>query len=86
MVWRVCVCNLIRISSNVHVYISTKNSKFVVFYCYDIDETEIFLAKGDHHHVPIWIELQETFENITKIYCMGSCTLNVVLNTSMFQS
>lgn len=84
MVWRVCVCNLIRMSSNVYVCISTKNSKFVVFYCYDIDETEIFLAKADHHHVPIWMELQETFENITKIYCMGSCTLNVVLYTSMF--
>lgn len=85
MVWRVCVCNLIRISSNVYVYISTKNSKFVVFYCYDVDETEIFfLAKADHYHVPIWMELQETFENITKIYCMGSCTLNVVLYTSMF--
>lgn len=46
----------------------------------------LFLAKADHYHVPIWMELQETFENITKIYCMGSCTLNVVLYTSMFQS
>lgn len=46
MVWRVCVCNLIRIVFNVYVYIFIKNSKFVVFYCYDIDEIEIFFSKG----------------------------------------